>query len=219
MDSEFSPWAFRHTARGAGKPMLTFPNDTDTAVIVLHEIYGVNRHILDACARYQAEGYSVFCPEMLGAGVVFPYERRDDAYAYFMNTVGFGSASVIERLVADMRRLHRRLYLIGYSVGATLAWLAAGGAACDGIVCHYGSRIRDYPAAMPSCPALLVLAEDDAAFPPARARDLFGEAPNIVLGVFAGDHGFCDEYGSAYRPASAEKARMLVQDFLHGGKT
>ena len=31
--------------------MLTYQNNSDTAIVVLHEIYGVNQHIRDVCER------------------------------------------------------------------------------------------------------------------------------------------------------------------------
>lgn len=194
--------------------MLTFPNDSAVAVIVLHEIYGINPRMRDVCAGYHALGYTVYCPDMLGTGSAFSYDQRDAAYAYFMANTGFGVAETIGNLAAVLKPRHDRLFLIGYSVGATIAWLAASAAACDAIVCHYGTRIREYAASPPSCPALLILAKEDTAFPVLRAEECFRGAPAVTLAVFAGGHGFCDGYGPAHHSESAIAAGKLARRFL-----
>ncbi|SET52294.1 Dienelactone hydrolase family protein [Enterococcus malodoratus] len=39
---------------------------SENAVIILHEIYGLNQFILDVCNQYSEKGYDVFCPDLLG---------------------------------------------------------------------------------------------------------------------------------------------------------
>lgn len=195
--------------------MLTRMNNSDTAVIVLHEINGINRHIVDACDHFHALGHAVHCPNMLGADTTFSYEQRDAAYVHFMANVGFAAAAAsIEKLAATLRPQYKQVFLVGYSIGATIAWLAAGATACDGIVCHYGTRIRDYLAARPRCPALLIMAEQDAAFPAAQARNCFCGMPGVSLEILEGGHGFCDAYGPAYHPDSAKRAGELASRFF-----
>lgn len=195
--------------------MLTLINNSDTAVIVVHEIYGINRHIADACDHFHTLGHAVYCPNMLGSDLAFSYEQREDAYAHFMADIGFAAAAVsIGKLAATLASQYKQVFLVGYSVGATVAWLAAGAAACDGIVCHYGTRIRDYLATRPRCPALLIMADQDAAFPPAQARDCFCGMPGVSLEILEGGHGFCDAYGPAYRPDSAKRAEELTSRFF-----
>ena len=194
--------------------MPTFTNGHDTAVIILHEIYGINRHIRNICARHHALGRDVYCPDMLGTDSAFPYERQEDAYAHFTVNVGFGISRSIAQFADSLKRRYRRLFLVGYSVGATVAWLSAGTAACDGIVCHYGTRIRDHLHAVPHCPALLILADGDAAFPARHAEERFATTPSVTLEVLEGGHGFCDTYGPEYHPESAEKAWNAAERFL-----
>ena len=44
--------------------MLTFQTDSRTALVVLHEIYGINPHIRQVCAQWHASGYAVYCPDL-----------------------------------------------------------------------------------------------------------------------------------------------------------
>ena len=50
------------------------------AVILLHEIYGINDHIRSKCDELSAEGYDVFCPSLLSEDRVYTYEQEEEAY-------------------------------------------------------------------------------------------------------------------------------------------
>lgn len=203
-----------HTAEFSGEMVLAPTNNANAAIVVLHEIYGINRHIVDTCEEYHALGYSVHCPNMLGRDSAFPYEQRDEAYAYFMANTGFEFAvASVGELVAELQPQYARVFLVGYSIGATIAWLVAGKTGCNGIVCHYGTRIRDYVASKPHCPALLIAAEKDEAFPALRAKERLSGMPNVTLEILEGGHGFCDKHGPAYHPVSANKAKELACRF------
>lgn len=188
--------------------------DSDTAIILLHEIYGINQHMIDTVNWYHSLGYSVYCPNMLRLEKAFSYDQRDAAYTYFMNTIGFSVALEIARLTESLRSRHSRIHLVGFSIGATIAWLAAASIPCDGIICHYGSRIRDYTTLTPQCCALLIFAEQDDAFPVNQAKERFSKTPGITLTVIKGEHGFCDAYNPAYSPESAKMAQELAKHYL-----
>ena len=59
------------------------------AIVLLHEIYGVNAHIQHYANEFNALGYDVYCPNFLQLEQPFTYEEEQQAYAYFMNEVGF----------------------------------------------------------------------------------------------------------------------------------
>ncbi|EJL0886217.1 dienelactone hydrolase family protein, partial [Salmonella enterica] len=42
--------------------MLMLKADNDNAIIVLHEIYGINDHIKRMCDIYHESGFDIFCP-------------------------------------------------------------------------------------------------------------------------------------------------------------
>lgn len=195
--------------------MPTHTRNADTAIVVLHEIYGRNLHMGDVCEEYCALDYHVISPDMLGGDRVFSYASRDQAYRHFIENVGFeAAAAAVGRVVADLSQRYARVFLVGFSVGATVAWLAAATSPCAGIVCHYGSRIRDYLTGKPPCPALLLMAESDASFPSDMARQYFTEMRGVELHVLKGEHGFCDRHGAAHHPESAARAKELAHAFI-----
>lgn len=59
-----------------------------SAMIVLHEIYGINAFVLKQCRKFRDLGYAVFCPDILDQQP-FSYEESVEAYDYFKRNVGF----------------------------------------------------------------------------------------------------------------------------------
>ncbi|EQH73542.1 dienelactone hydrolase family protein [Clostridioides difficile DA00256] len=137
-------------------------NKSYVAIVVLHEIYGINSFIEDVCQKYYKYGYDVFCPELLGEKRVFPYSKVQEAYDFFINNVGFDIYKKVEKLINDLKSEYKYVFVAGYSVGATIAWRCSEDSFCDGIICCYGSRIRDYMDVIPKCPTLLVFAKHDS---------------------------------------------------------
>ena len=106
------------------------------------------------------------------------------------------------------------LILIGYSVGATLAWLAARSGLCDGAVCHYGSRIRQYCDAAPPCPTQVILARHEPAFDPRALQNELEKYPSVACRMFNAQHGFCDADSPAWDARLAQQADEDTLRFL-----
>src|SRR5512138_1307578 len=173
--------------------MLTFQNRSDSAIIVLHEIYGINRHMRQVCEEYAAQDYDVCCPDLL-AGHTFDYAQQQDAYESFMKTAGFEVYSSINDLIRQLRPKYRKIILLGFSAGATVAWRCAESGLCDGMIGCYGSRIRDYTELKPKCPTLLIFADQEIFFDVAGLASELKSKPNVTAVLLSGNHGFCDPF-------------------------
>ncbi len=113
------------------------------AAIILHEIYGINAHIQRAGHEWMTRGFDIYIPALFPHHTPFRYEQQEEAYRHFSANVGFDPA-VVTTLLHELRTQYETLIVVGYSVGATLAWLSAASGLCDGVICYYGSRIRQY---------------------------------------------------------------------------
>ncbi|MDI3405291.1 dienelactone hydrolase family protein [Streptomyces cavernicola] len=192
----------------------------DTAVVVAHEIYGVNAHIRGVAAALQAYRCDVFTPSFLPSDTV--YARAEEALAYreFRRDPGVRAmGGALARFAAGLRERHggrgyRRVLCVGFSVGATAAWLASGTGALDRAVCFYGSRIRDHLDVEPAAPCLVVLAEHEPGFSgPALARALAGRR-GVTTAVHPCRHGFCDPGSPAHSTEHAGRAWDSAVRFL-----
>lgn len=174
------------------------------AVILLHEIYGVNDFMELVASRYRAMGFQVFIYDMFG-GKTFDYEQGDEACRYFYQNVGFDIYRKVENMAKNLKNKFNTVLLVGFSVGATIAWRCCENPLFDGILCHYGSRIRDYSDLTPTSPVLTVFAEQESFDVYALAK-IIEKKPQVHSFIAKNvRHGFLDPYSSAYSEAIAEE--------------
>lgn len=205
---------------------LNYRNNSDTLVVVLHEIYGINDHIRKVCQDLADSGFDVTCPDLLDGKPAFEYAREEEAYRYFMNFIGFDSAT--KKVAFLLRReegRYQRIFLLGFSVGATIAWLSVvdskntdeslhfGLAKCSGSICLYGSRIRDHLNVSLKCPALLLFAEEEKSFDPHDLQAQMGLPEKAEVHILKGKHGFADPFSPNYNASSAREAALLIEAF------
>lgn len=190
-------------------------NNNDAVIIVLHEIYGINQHIQTVCRRFSMKGYDVICPNLIGVDEPFNYDLQEKAYKHFMSNVGFDSAvRQVKQLIVKAKKHYKHIYLLGYSIGATIAWLCSEEEnMCSGIIGYYGSRIRDYRNITPKCSALLIFADKESSF---NVQELAVSLKkvNTYVHILNGKHGFCDPFSENYCVQSFEKAESLAEEFL-----
>jgi len=187
-------------------------NKNQDVIILLHEIYGINPFINGLCEDYRKQGFDVVCPNLLQRGC-FSYAEAQEAYHYFTTEVSFDAYQDIVRLIGQLKKTYRQVFIMGFSVGATIAWRCSETHDCDGVIGFYGSRIRDYLDLVPVCPVLLLFAEQDSFDVPAVIRQVRNK-PMVTAQLFAAAHGYMDQNSSAYDQNQAQKSRAAVQAFL-----
>lgn len=193
--------------------MIRKTSDNKKAIIILHEIYGINNFILEICNYYKEQGFDVFCPNMIQRKC-FLYSEVEEAYQYFFNSNGFGYYKKIEDLISKLKLTYDKVFIIGFSVGATIAWRCCEYPDCDGIICCYGSRIREYMSLQPSNHMLLLFAEHDS-FDVDIVIEQLKEKANIDLHILPASHGFMDHYSNCFNKEQAEMAEMHIRQFLN----
>ena len=145
---------------------IVFKCNSDTVIIVLHEIYGINNHIREICKMLANGKNDVICPSLLLPSQSFGPEEEVIAYKNFIQNIGFSVAQQqVEKLSLEIRNNYKYRFIIGYSIGATLAWLCSQREGLyNGIIGFYGSRIRDYKDIVPKCPTLLFFPRQEETF-------------------------------------------------------
>lgn len=188
--------------------------DTENAMIVLHEIYGINDHIKGFCEKYRANGFAVFCPDLTDRNAPFSYGEQEAAYHACMQR-GFDEAfAQIKSLGERIRPLYKKVILLGFSVGATLAWRLSETGLFDGVIGYYGSRIRDYLNIQPRCQSLVIFAEQEPSFRPQSILSALESKPHVTAAVLPATHGFMDRFSESYDALSAQKAEEMTERFL-----
>lgn len=103
-----------------------------TAIVILHEIYGINDFMLDQIKYYEQRGFTVYCPNLLKR-TSFSYQEAEQAYEYY-----YAHYSEIKNFtfnyIEKISQLHESVYFLGFSVGGTLAWLCSDEMECTGVI-------------------------------------------------------------------------------------
>ena len=195
--------------------MLTYIHHSDTVIVILHEIYGLNEHIMDVCERFSRYEMDVIAPNLMNGREPFSYDQETMAYHYFMNTVGFESAlKQAKEVLHNVRRKYKKVYVLGYSVGATLAWLCSQTGLCDVSIGFYGSRIRDYLEIKPKCPVLLFFPSEEKSFDVDELIPQLNNVSNIQVEKLPGEHGFANPFSPNYNEQSSIRAYKKIQSCI-----
>lgn len=185
------------------------------AVIVLHEIYGVNAFIQEQCLKFRESGYDVICPDMMNRPP-FSYKESEDAYAFFKENISFEVYKEIDASIHKMKETYAQVFVIGFSVGATIAWRCCENSSCAGIISCYGSRIRDYTDIIPACPVLLLFARENSFDVPTLIGRL-QDKPHLEMLVFDAEHGFMDPFTNQFDFQQSKLAEDSIARFMKGG--
>ncbi|MBE7103268.1 dienelactone hydrolase family protein [Bacillus cereus] len=187
------------------------------ALVVVHEIYGVNDHMQHVIDHFTSSNTDVFCPNLLQLQNSFHYSDEEKAYQYFMNHIGFDyGKEQINEVISSLSNDYTHIGLIGFSVGATIAWLCSNNPKIDFIIGCYGSRIRDYLQTKPTCATLLIFPEKEVSFSVSSLIKTLHQQDNPLLEIkqLHGDHGFLNPYTEKYNKQSTKHVYNIIDSIL-----
>jgi carboxymethylenebutenolidase len=196
------------------------PADARRALVVVQEIFGVNNHMRNVCARFAAEGYAVIAPALFDRtqrGVELGYAPEDVARGRELRTKvpAEGTLADIEAAAAALHPGARR-GIVGYCWGGTVAWWGATRSrSFAAAVGWYGGGIAAAKDERANCPVQLHFGDKDASIPMSDVEAIRAAQPGVEIFVYPGaQHGFgCDERGSFSAPDAALAGRRTL-DFL-----
>jgi carboxymethylenebutenolidase len=193
-------------------------------ILLIQEIFGVNKVMRDLADGYAKQGYIVTCPDLfwrIEPGVQITdksqaeWDKAFDLMNKFLALFEKGVAD-LQATIAHLRGLpdcSGKVGVVGYCLGGSLAYACATnpGVATDASVGYYPVQIDDYLSYAGNIdkPALFHIAEKDGFCPPesqAKIKEALGKNPNCTVHSYAGvDHAFAREGGANF---SAEAARL-----------
>jgi dienelactone hydrolase len=176
-------------------------------LVIAADIYGVTPALRDLAAELGGE------VELLSPweGEGSPYATEQASHAAFVAGPGLDAyAERIARAAAG-----EPVLLVGFSVGATAAWLFAAGQRCrpdSRLFLFYGSRIRNHVDVRPRCRVEAIFAEREAAFDPhAVAAAIASDTVRTVV-VPDSAHGFMNARSPGYDPELAKRHLTMLRD-------
>jgi carboxymethylenebutenolidase len=197
-------------------------------LILLHEIFGLNRHIRELADVYAEEGFVVLAPDLywrIKPGIELGYSQND-----FNAALGYFRRFDTDRTILDIgdalravranRPCTGKVGVIGFGLGGRLAWQAAARLPLDVAVCYYGVAIEKQLAESASirCPIALHFGADDQ-FISAAARTSIKQSlaanDDAEVYVYRGaGHGFNNRERDAFHSPSASLAHSRTISLL-----
>ncbi|MGA9062145.1 MAG: dienelactone hydrolase family protein [Terracidiphilus sp.] len=201
-----------YVARPAGEPIA--------GLVVVQEIFGVNSHIRSVADDYAKDGFLAVAPALfdrIRPGIELGYEGADLQTAMGLIPKLDPMKSVVDLAAAidyAAKATGRKVGVIGYCFGGTLAWLAATRLHPAAAVGYYGGRIADYAGETAACPVMLHFGRKDAHIPAEEVEKVHSAHPEVEIFWYDAGHGFNCNPRPSYNAAAAKEARRRSLEFL-----
>lgn len=184
-------------------------------VIVLQEIFGIDRHVRADVERWAKMGYEAIAPAL--------FDRRQRNFTAEHDAAGLQAgiaharATPLEQALGDIAAcrdflsLHGgKVHVVGYCYGGSLAWLAA--AKVEGLAAsssYYGSLVQANADLKPRCPVIVHLGRTDPGIPADDVAAALAEKnPGVPVYIYEGaGHGFNNQSPERYNAEAADLAR------------
>jgi carboxymethylenebutenolidase len=198
------------------------------AVVVIQEIFGVNRGIRQKCDRLADDGYLALAPDLFWR--VQPNVELDpDVEAEFaaaLDLMGkFNQDSGVRDIEATIRHAREKLACekvgaVGYCLGGRLAFMTATRTDADASVGYYAvgvdNLLREKHAI--ARPLMLHIPTADHFVPPevqAAMHEGLDDHARVTLHDYEGlDHGFATEFGKRRSEEAAQLADRRTAEFF-----
>ena len=195
-----------HRAIPAGTPRV--------AVVVVQEIFGVNRHIQAVCRTYADAGFVAIAPALfdrLQRHADIPYTDVPAGRA-LKDASKTGPVLLDLKAAIDAVADAGRVGIVGYCWGGTMAYVAACHLPLSAAVCYYGAQIALHIDRTPKCPTMFHFGELDSMIPAEDIERIRKAYPLGKYHVYPADHGFnCTERPVYHAPSAALALERSVE--------
>ncbi len=215
---------------GSFKAYLAAPKSgKGPGIVLIQEIFGVNKVMRDLADGFAAAGYAVMCPDLFWRqepGIDITDQSKAEWDKAFQLFQGFNADKGVDDLKATLAALRKhpacsgKAGSVGYCLGGKLAYLMATRSDSDANVGYYGVGIQDLTGEARSIkkPLLLHIAGKDQFVPPeaqAKVHAALKGNPHVTIHDYpAQDHAFARVGGQHYDKAAAQTANQRTADFF-----
>jgi carboxymethylenebutenolidase len=198
-------------------------------IVLIQEIFGVNKVMRDLADGFARQGYVVVCPDIFWRqepGIQLTDQTEKEWARAFELYKGFDEAKGVEDLVATLAHVRGikgctgKVGTVGYCLGGKLAYLMATRSDANANVGYYGVGIGGAlgEAAKIKAPLMLHIATADEYCKPdeqATIKAGLGSNKLVTLHSYEGkDHAFARVGGQHYDAAAAKQANDRTAHFF-----
>jgi carboxymethylenebutenolidase len=190
-------------------------------VIVLQEIFGIDKHVRADVERWAKLGFEAIAPAL--------FDRRQRDFHAEHNPDGVAAGIALARSVTkeewqgdvaacrDFLKGRGKVCVVGYCYGGSLAWLSA--ATVDGIAAassYYGSLVGQFAALPLRCPTIVHLGRTDPGINADQVEAaILAHHTRVPVYIYEGaGHGFNNESPERYNEEAADLARRRTLELF-----
>jgi carboxymethylenebutenolidase len=199
------------------------------AVVVLHEVFGVNADIRRHCDELAEQGFIAVAPDLFWRqepGVDLSVTSEPDwqhglrLYQAYDRDAGAADVKDTADSVAKLPECTGKVAVLGYCLGGLMTFLTAVRFGVDAAVVYHGGDTEKYLGEVDRlhAPLLMHLAEEDEFISkPAQTeiKKALANKPNATVYSYPGQrHAFSRHNGAHYNAAAAALANGRTSEFL-----
>ncbi|MCP1336502.1 dienelactone hydrolase family protein [Futiania mangrovi] len=220
-----------NTPDGKFSAYAAYPDNTPApAIVVMQEIFGVNKVMRDICDSLARQGFVAVCPDLfwrIQPGIDITDQTEEEwkqAFGYFQAfdvDAGIRDVQATITHVRNMDETTGKVGTVGYCLGGKLAYLSATRTDTDAAVGYYGVGLDALldEAGNIAVPLMLHIATEDG-FVPKDAQKKVHEAldknTHVTLHDYVGnDHAFARVGGAHYDAEAAKLANGRTATFFN----
>ena len=203
-----------YTATPEGKPR--------GGVVVIQEVWGLNRWVREVVDRFARHGYLTVAPAMFDR-VQMGYESDNYGPDQFqvigelMKTFDHKTALSDVAAAVQAASVGGKVGITGYCFGGATTWRAAhAGLGLTAASGYYGGGIPNYIDLEPMVPLEMHYGDKDTGIPLEQIEALKKRHPNVAVYTYDAVHGFCNsDRADKFVEAACKKASARTLEFFH----
>jgi carboxymethylenebutenolidase len=204
-------------------------NPSAPVIVVLHEVFGVNKDIRQTCDELAGQGFIAIAPELFwrqARGVDLntwsdaEWKRGLELYAAYDRDAGVRDVIATVRAAEELEGASGKVGVMGFCLGGLMTYLAAARHDLDAAVAYHGGDTERYldEARGVTAPLLMHLAEEDEFISKdaqAQIKAAFAGMSNVRIYSYPGcKHAFARHTGAHYDAEAAALANGRTWAFL-----
>src|SRR6267378_157957 len=200
------------------------------AVVVLHEVFGVNTDIRKTCDELAEQGFLAVAPDLFWRqepGVDLSVTSEPDwqhglrLYQAYDRDAGARDVKDTANVAAKLPECSGKVAVLGYCLGGLMTFLTAVRYGVDAAVVYHGGDTEKYLGEVDGldAPLLMHLAEEDefiSKSAQAEIKTVLARKSKATVYSYPGqNHAFSRHNGAHYNAAAAALAHSRTNEFLH----
>lgn len=215
---------------GSFSAYLALPDgESGPGMLVIQEIFGVNKVMRDICDAYAAQGYVAICPDLfwrIEPGVDITdqseeeWKKAFELYQAFDVDLGVEDLKSTLAFLRDYDGCTGKAGAVGYCLGGKLAYLMATRSDADASIGYYGVGIEEAvgEAGNITRPLMLHIAGEDQFVPKTAQQQIHqtldGNGKVTLHDYPQQDHAFARVGGAHFDKAAADAANQRSANFF-----